>query len=155
MGMSPRIPGGKRSAALSALRHAIENGAGSLNSFEKTAWNESRKLTDGDLSFSFSSNTGTVTNNGTKDKYIYARFYQAGANSGRIRFSTGFNSASDSTDAINAFGVEVEKTYSNTTTSTTRLWEAIFKVSPGATVTVLFEGGNYTSYSIGFKWIKE
>lgn len=155
MGMSPRTPGGKRSAALSSLRHAIENGTGSLNSFEKTSWNESRTMTDGDLSFSFSPNTGTVTNNGTKDTYIYARFYQAGANSGRIRFSTGFDSASNSTDAINAFGVDVEKTYSNATTSTTRLWEAIFKVSPGATVTVLFEGNNYTSYSIGFKWIKE
>ena len=155
MGMSPRTPGGKRSAAFSALRHAIENGTGSLNSFEKTSWNESRTLTDGDLSFSFSNNTGAVTNNGTEDKYIYARSYQAGANSGRIRFLTGFDSASDSTTAINTFGVDVEKTYSNTATSTTRLWETIFKLSPGATVTVLFEGLNYTSYSIGFKWIKE
>ena len=148
--------GGGSKSAFFELRSAIENDLSSkLNTFEKTVWNKQDSTTDGSLSFKFTDNTGVVKNTGTGNKYIYARCYQAGANSGRIRFTTGFDSASDSNDCIDIFDVGIEKTYNNSNTSTTKLWEAIFRVSPGATVTILFEGGQYTSYSMSFKWIKD
>ena len=147
---------GKIDIAFSALRAAIENDdSTNLNTYSKTVWNQNGTETDGKLYFTFSPNTGTVKNNGTEDAYVYLKLYQKGSYSGRIRLSSNFDTDTYTQAQMDAYSIGVSKTYKNNTTSTERLWEVILKVSPGAQISVLFEGKDYSSYLIEFKWLKQ
>lgn len=156
MGVAPMIPGGKINIAFSALSAAIESDdSANLNTYRKTVWNQNGTKTDGELYFTFSPNTGTVKNNGTEATYVYLKLYQKGSNSGRIRLSSNFDTATYTQAQMDAYSIEVSKTYKNNNTSKERWWEVILKVSPGAQISVLFEGSDYSSYLMEFKWLKQ